>query len=103
MIADLSIVFNRLIMKSNINALEEEAGAIQKYKADLEGVLNTLKGGGWKADAANTFYQNMEQEVLPAIDRLQKALVAGAAATREITKTLDDAEDEACTCMPNFS
>ncbi len=57
--------------------------------------MDTLKGGDWIGQGAKKFYQEMDSEVLPAVQRLTKALQEGARVTKQISKIMKQAEDDA--------
>jgi WXG100 family type VII secretion target len=57
--------------------------------------VGTLRSGGWIADGATQFYREFDDDVNPAIMRLQAALQEAAQVTREISRLLQAAEEEA--------
>jgi WXG100 family type VII secretion target len=64
---------------------------IQKVKGSME----PLQSGGWIGRAADAFFDEMNSEVLPATDRLQKVLDQASQVTKQIVQTVRQAEDEA--------
>ncbi|MFZ6026289.1 MAG: WXG100 family type VII secretion target, partial [Chloroflexota bacterium] len=48
----------------------------------------------WMGDAGERFFDEMESEILPAMERLTQALSFTAGTVRKIVKTFDDAEFE---------
>lgn len=57
--------------------------------------MNTLKSGDWVGQGAKAFYREMENEVMPAMNRLAKALEAADRITRQIAKIIKQAEEDA--------
>jgi WXG100 family type VII secretion target len=88
-------------MQQVARSFQEESVRISRVMSVVENHLNTLKGGGWIADAATQMYREMDSEVCPAIKRLQDALTAAAEVSNEIARTLLNGEEEACGCLPS--
>lgn len=57
--------------------------------------LELLQRYGWVGKGAEAFYDEMQQEVLPAMRRLTNALNDASLSTQRVQKLLRDAEDEA--------
>lgn len=57
--------------------------------------MSQLRDGGWIGVGANRFYNEMESLVMPAVDRLAKAMDAGSSHTKQIAQILRTAEEEA--------
>lgn len=74
------------------SAQSESVGAlIQQVRASL----SPLESGGWMGDAAESFFAEMGNEVLPATLRLQQALDEAARTVQTIVQTVRQAEEEA--------
>ena len=56
---------------------------------------NTLQGGDWVGQGATAFYKEMDDSVLPTLDRLVRALDSAASQTAQISKLMKDAEEQA--------
>jgi WXG100 family type VII secretion target len=63
--------------------------------------VNQLKGGDWKGPNAEKFYQIMEQTLFPANKRLTKALDEAGDTMRQVTKMINDADEEIKTLFPS--
>ncbi len=59
------------------------------------GCMSQLKDGGWRGVGADRFYAEMDDQVLPALERLMKALNTGGAQTERVAQLLAAAEEEA--------
>lgn len=57
--------------------------------------MDPLEGGGWKGRGVDAFMAEMNGDVLPATDRLYQALEEASQATKDISQTLQQAEEEA--------
>lgn len=87
-------------MQNVANQFDQEAARIQRILTQVNSHVNTLKGGGWIADAATQFYNEMDNDVCPAIQRLHDSLREASRVSREIITVLKAAEEEACGCLP---
>lgn len=78
----------------------EESARVRKVMNELERQIQVLKQGGWIADAADAYYQEMDSDVLPGVNRLVQALELAADATNQISTTMKNAEQEAQSFFP---
>lgn len=63
---------------------------------DMRAKLQPLQGGkGWQGSAANKFFREMHDDLLPRTQRLEKALSEAADVVKQVTKTVQNAEQEA--------
>ena len=77
---------------------------VKSLKAEEDEIMNLLKltkskadalhGNQWVGDAADRFFNEMEQVVLPAVARLANALGVGADIANEIMNTIRQADEE---------
>ena len=67
----------------------------QQLLRTVQNCLQQLQGGAWRGKGANTFYAELEREVLPSVQRLIGALREASSATQRIGQTLEQAEREA--------
>ncbi|MCU0498807.1 MAG: WXG100 family type VII secretion target, partial [Anaerolineae bacterium] len=58
-----------------------------------------LKTHGWEGEGADEFFKEVEETVLPRVQRLLSALEQSAQAVRQISDTMADAEDSAAEQM----
>lgn len=73
----------------------QEADAIEQMLGEINACVDSLESGGWIGRGANSFYAEMHDEVLPAVQRLREALEEAARTTGEIAKTFREAEETA--------
>lgn len=78
---------------------DHEAERIERMYSQLDAAINTLKNGGWLSDAADTFYSEIERDVLPSVERLADALAQASDVTVQIKAIFKSAEEEAAACL----
>lgn len=78
----------------------QQMARVKRVEAELRQHLAILQRGGWISDAANRFYGEMNSNVMPAIDRLEKAMGEGQRVTQEIANLFAQADEEASTFLP---
>jgi len=82
-------------MKQIAQAFARESEAAGRTLQSLQRAMDVLQGGDWVGKGAKAFYREMEQDVLPAMRRLTKALGSANRVTLQIVQLLQGAEDEA--------
>jgi WXG100 family type VII secretion target len=60
----------------------------------LTQAMQTLQGGDWIGEGARKFYAEMNNDVMPAMQRLAKALESAERVTQRISKIIKQAEDD---------
>ncbi len=69
--------------------------AAQQLLRTVQNYVQQLQGGAWRGKGANTFYAELDCEVLPCVQRLISALRDASSATQRIGQLLEQAEREA--------
>src|SRR3990172_12101956 len=82
-------------LKQIAQAFARESQAARQTLQSMQGAKNVLQGGDWIGKGAKAFYQEMDQEVLPGMRRLNQALGSASRVTLQIVQLLHGAEDEA--------
>lgn len=72
-----------------------EASQLSGMLRRLKRQIGTLQGGEWVGKGAQAFYREMENDVLPSLTRLEKAMEAGSRTTTAILNVLRNAEEDA--------
>ena len=72
-----------------------ESHAIQEMLRKVKQAMDKLEHGGWIGRDADAFFHEMHDTVLPAVQRLDKALESGSHVTKEIVQRVRQAEEEA--------
>lgn len=72
-----------------------EAQNTQRSLQRIKRQVDQLQGGDWIGKGAKAFYAEMDQDVLPALTRLTQALAQARVATAQISKIMQQAEEEA--------
>ena len=76
---------------------DNQAGEIQQMMQNVRAKMEDLHNGGWIGRGSDSFFAEMQGEVLPAVTRLQQALEQASHVARQINDTMKQAEEEACT------
>lgn len=74
---------------------EEQHQKLHRLAHELTHTVQNLKRGGWISDAANDFYRDMDNVLLPRLNRLERALHSSALKTEEIGRIMRGGEEEA--------
>lgn len=82
-------------LKTVQKSFSAQADAVAKTTQNIRSYMDQLQGGDWIGEGAQKFYQEMNESVLPTLQRLQHALQEAARATATISQTMKTAEDEA--------
>jgi WXG100 family type VII secretion target len=72
-----------------------EAEHARQMVASLKQCMDTLQGGDWVGQGASAFYAEMNGQVLPALQRMAKALESAARTTHAISREAKEAEQAA--------
>jgi len=81
---------------------DEQAEAFAKTIRDIRSRLEPLEDGEWQGDAADAFFKEMNNVLLPASNRLHKAFNEAASATKRIGDTAHKAEQDAVNAFKPF-
>jgi len=71
--------------------IAEETGQIVQR---IRGAAESLENGGWEGGGAGAFYNEMNDEVFPALERLDTALQESGQAAHQVAQIFRDAEEE---------
>ncbi|MEW5988028.1 MAG: WXG100 family type VII secretion target [Chloroflexota bacterium] len=81
---------------------DEQATGIEGHLQKVKQSVEALQRGGWVGQGANAFFAEMEDEVLPAVQRLVVALADSCKTCSQINDTLQTAEEEAAGPFKNL-
>ena len=81
-------------MNSIVKSLKAEEDEIMNLLKNTKSRVESLHGNQWVGEAADRFFDEMEQMVLPAMSRLARALGVGADVAQEIMNTIRQADEE---------
>lgn len=76
-------------------AFGQQAEAAARSLSQLKGQMQVLQGGDWVGKGATAFYAEMNDQVVPTLQRLVNALHSAATTTTQISQAMKSAEDEA--------
>ncbi len=74
-----------------------QSQAVQQMVQSVRSSMNKLEDGGWEGRGSDAFFTEMNEEVLPATERLRQALEEAGRTTQQIVQTMQQAEEEAST------
>jgi WXG100 family type VII secretion target len=80
-------------LKQIQDLFNSDAEKVEGFSRDLMGKMDTLKGGDWIGEGANQFYQEMDSQVIPHLNKLRDALAEAAKTTGQISQLMQDVED----------
>lgn len=73
----------------------QQAEATRRTLGQTKGDKATLEGGDWKGKGATAFYNEMNDTVIPTLERLARALESAARVTKQISGIMKEVETEA--------
>jgi len=82
-------------LKTVVSRFMAQSQSIEELQKKVRSAMEKLEQGGWIGLGADAFFAEMQGVVLPAVDRLIKALADASRTTGEIATTIQNAEQEA--------
>ncbi|NUM45018.1 MAG: WXG100 family type VII secretion target [Anaerolineales bacterium] len=82
-----------------VRRFETQADQIHNMTQTVRQRVDALQRGGWLGQAANAFYREMDDEIFPALKRLEEALQHAQATTLQMSQVLREAEEGAARLM----
>jgi WXG100 family type VII secretion target len=76
------------------NRFLAQAGVVEQMLTSLCNQMSHLQGGGWIGRGADAFYSEMEQLLIPSVQRLRQALEEASQTTRQVITHFENAEME---------
>jgi WXG100 family type VII secretion target len=73
----------------------QQAQAIGQMLQSVKNSKSKLENGGWIGRGAQAFFNEMNSKVLPSTQRLHDALSEASRVTREVSRNVRQAEEEA--------
>lgn len=80
---------NGIVQRFN-DTSESARNTLDKVSAQME----VLRGGAWIGPNADKFYEIMDNDWIPAMDRLVKAMEKAAEVVDQVQKIIKDADDQ---------
>lgn len=77
------------------NKFAQQAQEIQQMLQKVRGSMQKLENGGWIGRGSDSFFNEMNGEVMPASQRLQQALGEANRSVKDIMQAVYQAEEEA--------
>ncbi|HSR48936.1 MAG TPA: WXG100 family type VII secretion target [Anaerolineales bacterium] len=79
-------------MKNFGTSFRGQETATQQTIQKLTKVIEQLRGGDWIGEGATAFYSEMDNEVIPAMKKLQNAMSEGDRVSKEIERLQHETE-----------
>lgn len=86
-------------LRTIASTLRSNADSINGTNQKLKSAMSTLQGGDWIGKGATAFYNEMNGQVMPAMQRLRNALSEAARVTQEMSQIIKQAESDASGCF----
>lgn len=86
------ILVNFEMMKKFQNSFRGQEAAVQKTIGSLSKVIEQLRQGDWIGEGATAFFNEMDNDIIPAMKRLQEVMAEGDRVSKEIEKTQHETE-----------
>lgn len=86
-------------LKSIAQSFRGQGEQIEKTNKAIQRVMQKLEGGDWIGEGAKAFQKEMQEQVMPAMDRLRQALAYADVITRDVSTRMKAGEDEASGCF----
>jgi WXG100 family type VII secretion target len=80
-------------LKQIQSTFSKKADDINQMNNNLKSCLDTLKQGDWIGKGATQFYAEMDGQIMPALQKLQRALGEAGRVTQQISQVMQEAED----------
>lgn len=80
------------LIKNIGGSFRGQATAVQQTIQKLTRPIETLRGGDWIGEGATAFFNEMDNEVMPAMKRLQNAMSEADRVSKEIERLQHEAE-----------
>jgi WXG100 family type VII secretion target len=87
------------VLKQVAQSFQQQAQATAQTLQRVRSQKETLQGGDWIGQGATAFYNEMDSQVLPTLQRLQRALEESARITGQISQVMKQAEDDAANVL----
>ena len=76
-----------------------QTDATRRTLQQLKRNMDVLQRGDWQGQGADKFYEEMNSAVLPSMQRLVNALDSAGHRTQDISRIMQEAEDEAANVL----
>jgi WXG100 family type VII secretion target len=86
-------------LRTMAQSFRAQSENIAKQNQAIKANVDDLQGGNWIGKGAQAFYKEMGDQVMPTMQRLQRALAEASRITQQIAQVMKAAEDEASGCF----
>jgi WXG100 family type VII secretion target len=92
--ADDTVQVDHDAMKSASKRFNDQSEQVRAQYSKISHQLEVLENGGWEGQNFVKFKEIMEQTLLPAVQRLHKALDTASDTTNQVAKIMHDADEQ---------
>lgn len=93
--ATIEIRINYDDVEKGSKQFNQQQSSISQVNRRLKSAKDALHGGkGWIGQAATDFFREFDGEVMPAMNRLERAMGTGARVTKQVNKIMQEAENQ---------
>jgi WXG100 family type VII secretion target len=78
-----------------VNIFAQQSNQIMQMHRRIAAQTNSLSRGGWRGRGSDAFYREMNDLVLPGVQRLGQALEEASRVTKQVSDDIAKAEQEA--------
>jgi WXG100 family type VII secretion target len=99
--SDLTSILNKILqiqygdMGNIINGMKSEQAEVQQMFQQTKNKVDSLHNNQWQGEAADKFFMEMENSVLPSLNRLAIALGDCATTAQKVKDTIQQADEGA--------
>ena len=86
-------------LKQLAAGFSQNSQAAQQTLQSIQQNKETLQGGDWVGEGATAFYKEMDDNVLPSLQRLVRALDSASQSLGQISAVMKEAEDQAANVL----
>jgi WXG100 family type VII secretion target len=94
------VMINYEDMAKVAQTIDGQVDQVQAVIMRINNQLDVLRGGMWEGENARYFYREMDNTVLPGLQRLYQALVDSHTVTQQVISIFEQAEEEGAVGFP---
>jgi WXG100 family type VII secretion target len=77
-----------------VNIFKDQNSSVSAMTKKIQAAKDELSGGQWVGKGAKAFFAEMDQKVLPALNKLSQALEGGSQNISKASQAMQQAEDD---------
>lgn len=93
--ATIEIRINYDEVENGSKQFNQQQSSIGQVNRRLKSAKDALHGGkGWVGQAATEFFKEFDNELMPAMNRLERAMGSASRVSKQVNKIMQEAEDQ---------